>query len=335
VGVFPQNLTSSPQNEAHPAGKSDAEARDVLVLGSGVSGLTTAVCLADAGHTVRIRTAAMPQETTSRAAGAMWGSTFTGPADKVTGWAATSLQDFRMLAAQPDTGVAITSGTLASSSGAAPPPQMFPGIEIRPREPPEGFAAGFRVTLPVINMPRYLDYLVRRLTDAAIEIEQWPVSSLAEAANEAPIVVNCTGIGARELAGDSALLPVRGQHVVVENPGLDEFFMTEPFGPEWTSWFPHGDRVVLGSVAQEGDWDLKPRTADADRILEGCAALEPRLRDARVIEHQVGLRPMRDEVRVEIEQIGATRCVHNYGHGGNGVGLSWGCAREVVRLIGG
>lgn len=44
---------------------------------------------------------------------------------------------------------------------------------------------------------------------------------------------------------------------------------------------------------------------------------------------------MRDEVRVEVEQLGATRCVHNYGHGGTGVGLSWGCAREVVALIGG
>jgi D-amino-acid oxidase len=282
-----------------------------------------------------MRTAALPQETTSRAAGAIWGSTFAGPADKVTGWAAASLEDFRALAAQPDTGVAIASGTLASGSGGAPPPQMFPGVEIRPCDPPGGFAAGFRVTLPVIDMPRYLDYLVARLRDAAVEIEPRPVRSLTEAASEAPVVVNCAGLGARDLVGDPTLRPVRGQHVVVENPGLEEFFMTEPFGPTWTSWVPHGDRVVLGSVAQEDDWDLKPRAADAERILEGCAALEPRLRGARVLEQQVGLRPMRDEVRVQVEQLGATRCVHNYGHGGTGVGLSWGCAREVVALIGG
>jgi D-amino-acid oxidase len=279
----------------------DAGLPDVLVIGSGVSGLTTAVCLAEAGHAVRIRTAALPQETTSRAAGAIWGSTFAGPAEKVTDWAAASLEDFRALAAQPDTGVAIASGILASGSGKAPPPQMFPGIEIRPCDPPE--------------------------------IEPRPVRSLIEATSEG-IVVNCTGLGARDLAGDPALRPVRGQHVVVENPGLEEFFMTEPFGPAWTSWVPHGERVVLGGVAQEDDWDLKPRPADAARILEGCAALEPRLRDVRVLEHQVGLRPMRDEVRVQVEQLGPTRCVHNYGHGGTGVGLSWGCAREVVALIG-
>ena len=106
--------------------------------------------------------------------------------------------------------------------------------------------------------------------------------------------------------------------------------MTEPFGPAWTSWVPHGARVVLGGIAQEDDSDLKPREADAKRILEGCAALEPRFRDTRVVERQVGLRPARDEVRVQMEQLGDARCVHNYGHGETGVGLSWGCAREVA-----
>ena len=308
---------------------------EVLVIGSGVSGLTTALCLADAGHAVRIRTAALPQDTTSRSAGAMWGSTFAGPADKVGGWAAVSLAVFRELASRPETGVAMTSGTLASSGGEAPPPQVFPGVEVRSCEAPRGFAAGFRVTVPLIDMPRYLDHLVARLQTAGVGIELQPIASLAEAAREAPVVVNCAGLGARELVPDPALRPMRGQHVVVENPGLDEFFMTEPFGPAWTSWFPHGDRVVLGSVAQEDDWDPQPRESDAQRILEGCAALEPRLRDARVIEHQVGLRPMREAVRVEAEPLGGGRLVHNYGHGGTGVGLSWGCAREVVALVGG
>jgi D-amino-acid oxidase len=74
---------------------------DVVVIGSGVIGLTTAACLAEAGFSVRIRTAALPQETTSRVAGAMWGSTFAGPADKVEGWALASLHAFRELAEGP------------------------------------------------------------------------------------------------------------------------------------------------------------------------------------------------------------------------------------------
>jgi D-amino-acid oxidase len=150
--------------------------------------------------------------------------------------------------------------------------------------------------------------------------------------DDAPIVVNCAGLGARDLVPDPALSAMRGQHVVVENPGVSEFFMSEPFGETWTSFFPHGDRVVVGSVAQPGDEDLEPRDSDAERMLAGAAAVDPRLGEARVLEHQVGLRPMREAVRVEAEQRGATRVVHNYGHGGTGVGLSWGCAAEVVAL---
>ena len=304
------------------------------MIGAGVSGLTTALCLAEAGHAVRIRTAAPPQETTSRAAGAMWGSTFAGPADKVEGWASASLAAFRELARDPTSGVAIVSGTLAATGDTAPPPQMFPGVEVRRSEPPAGYAAGFRVTLPLIDMPRYLDHLAARVEAAGIPIELRPVESLAEAAGEAPVVVNCAGVGARDLAADPALRAVRGQHLVVENPGLDEFFMTEPFGPAWTSLFPHGDRLVLGSAAQEDDWDTAPRAEDAEAILDRAAAIEPRVRDARILEHQVGLRPARDVVRVEAQTLDTARLVHNYGHGGTGVGLSWGCARDVVALVG-
>jgi D-amino-acid oxidase len=302
------------------------------VVGAGVSGLTTAVCLVDAGYSVRIRTAELPPDTTSRVAGAMWGATFVGPAGKVEGWAEESLRAFTELAAEPNTGVRLASGMLASRGGQAPPPQMFPGVDVVPVAPPGGFEAAFRVTLPVVDMSRYLDYLTERLSSEGIEIELNPVTSLGEAAEEAPIVVNCTGVGARELAADPGVRPVRGQHVVVENPGVEDFFLTEPFPPAWTSWFPHGDRVLLGGVAQEDDWDLEPREADAEGILERCAAVEPRFRGAHVIEQQVGLRPARDVVRVEAERIGDATCVHNYGHGGSGVGLSWGCARDAVAL---
>jgi len=46
---------------------------DVLVVGAGVSGLTTAVCLAEAGRGVEIRADRLPPDTTSAVAGALWG----------------------------------------------------------------------------------------------------------------------------------------------------------------------------------------------------------------------------------------------------------------------
>ncbi len=77
-----------------------------------------------------------------------------------------------------------------------------------------------------------------------------------------------------------------------------------------------------------------PHGSDLSPVEARVRALEPRLRDAKVIEVVTGLRPDRPSVRVEAERLGAAWCVHNYGHGGNGVSLSWGCAREVVELAG-
>ncbi len=53
----------------------------------------------------------------------------------------------------------------------------------------------------------------------------------------------------------------------------------------------------------------------------------------KVRGHQVGLRPTRPAVRLEVERIGAARCVHNYGHGGSGVTLSWGSAFTATALL--
>ncbi|MFM7282729.1 MAG: FAD-dependent oxidoreductase [Planctomycetia bacterium] len=66
-------------------------------------------------------------------------------------------------------------------------------------------------------------------------------------------------------------------------------------------------------------------------IIERCARLEPGLRDATVLGTSVGLRPARSAVRLEPESSPAGRIVHNYGHGGAGVTLSWGCAQEVAQ----
>ena len=308
---------------------------DAVVVGAGVIGLTSAISLAEQGLAVTCWTAEPPRQTTSRVAGAMWGSTLAGPADKVTGWAEVSLEEFRRLGADADTGVRIATGVLASRRFAdPPPPDMFPGVELRPRaQCPEGFLAAFEVQVPLVDMPRYLDYLERRLRAVGAVIEIHRLRTLEEATAAAPVVVNCTGLGARELVPDPSLQPVRGQHVVVENPGIEEFFMEDPLGAERTSWFPHAEHVILGGIAQPGASDPEPDPEISAAILERCVALEPRLAGARVVEHQVGLRPGRESVRVEEQPLGRARCIHNYGHGGSGVGLSWGCAREVQETI--
>jgi D-amino-acid oxidase len=196
-------------------------------------------------------------------------------------------------------------------------------------ELPDGFVAGWRFVAPVLDMPSYLGYLRRRAEAAGVGISICRIRSLDEATGAAPIVVNCAGIGARELVPDPAVTPYRGQIVVVENPGITEFFVEESEPPLY--FIPHGPTAILGGTAQEGDDNTVPDPDVAAAIMDRCSRIEPRLRNARVIGHRVGLRPARPTVRIERESDG--RIVHNYGHGGAGITLSWGCASYVTTVL--
>ena len=322
-------------------------ATDALVIGAGVIGLTTAVCLAEDGLAVTIRTGHLPAQTTSAVAGAIWGPHLVEDSDRVRRWCAETLDVLAGLAGQPAAGIRLVSGTEAARSPAARPGSAGPLAafgDISPSPPgalPAGFVAGWRYTAPVVCMPVYLDYLLGRFCWAGGEISVDPVTTLAQAAAEtdAPVIVNCTGAGAGRLVPDPSLTPVRGQVVVVENPGLTEFFIGLPDpGHEISYLFPHADRVVLGGTEMAGDWSTEPRPETARRILRDCAAIEPRLAGARILGHRCGLRPVRPQVRLEAGPAGTASgpagrlLVHNYGHGGAGVTLSWGCARDAARL---
>lgn len=307
----------------------------VTVIGAGVSGLTTAVVLAEAGARVHVIAEDLPGRT-SLAAGAMWGPYLVEPKDKVDEWSQHSLKVFRSLASDPSTGVRITSGVEASRHADAPPEwaTALPGFQPCALDAlPPGFTTGYRFEVPLIDMPVYLAYLQTRLLATGATITRATVTDLDDSAL-GPVVVNCSGLGARKLATDNDLRPIRGQHVVVTNPGITEFFSEDTgTSPDLLCIYPHGDTVVLGGTAIDEQGDLDPDPAAVEGILRRCAAVEPRLAEARVLEHRVGARPTRAAVRVEAEHRPAGRTVlHNYGHGGAGVTLSWGCARDIHLL---
>jgi D-amino-acid oxidase len=159
------------------------------------------------------------------------------------------------------------------------------------------------------------------------------VRSLDDALATYPVVVNCTGMGARELVPDPAMIPIRGQVVRVENPGLSGFTVDAgDHGDDISYVIPRSRDVVLGGTAIAGSASVTPDPDAARRIIERCTALEPALRDAAVIAHAAGIRPGRSAVRVEAESRGGGVAVHNYGHGGSGVTISWGCAEEAALL---
>ena len=183
-------------------------------------------------------------------------------------------------------------------------------------------------------MPVYLEYLRARFERAGGTIEVSPVASLAGLAGAAPVVVNCSGAAAHDLVPDPAVVPVRGQVVIAANPGVEEFLISRDPEPPWIMYmFPHGDTILLGGTNEEGNWDTDPKPEVAERIVAGCTAIEPRLRGVEILGHRVGLRPLRPEVRLESEPLGDGVLWHNYGHGGAGISMAWGCAAEITRAV--
>ena len=146
--------------------------------------------------------------------------------------------------------------------------------------------------------------------------------------------MDCTGLGAAGLTGDDELVPVRGQVVLVGQVGVEQWLLAQSDPQALTYVVPRERTVVLGGTAHVGVTDLEPDAATAAAVVERCVALVPALRAAPVLGHRVGLRTTRSSVRLEAGALADGRpVVHDYGHGGAGVTLSYGCAADVVRLV--
>ncbi|MBP2585904.1 D-amino-acid oxidase [Streptomyces sp. PvR006] len=313
---------------------------DVIVVGGGVVGLTTAVTLAERGLRVRVWSRDEVTDTTSAVAGALWWPYRIEPEEAAGAWALASLRVYGELAADPErTGVRWVSGVHADTvlDGLGSWAREVPGLrQLAPEEVPGPYGVGLAARLPLIDMPVHLAWLRGRFETAGGVFERRAVSGFGEAAAAAPVVVDCTGLSARELAPDPGLRPVRGQLVLVENPGIEEWFTSADGGSRRTTYFfPQPGRLVLGGTAEEDDERTEPDPATAAAIVARCARVRPEIAGARVLGHRVGLRPARSGgVRIEAVPLpGGGRLVHHYGHGGAGVTVAWGCAERAAELV--
>lgn len=300
-------------------------------------GLTAAVRLQqEFGIRVHIWTADAPEDTVSSVAAALWYPYRAYPEAQVTEWGRSTYEQFALLSDEPATGVRMVPGIEVWRHPVPNPPwaESVPSLRrCRPDELPPGFQDGHLFTVPVANMRVYLGFLTACFAAAGGTLERRHIRSLHEAGAACPLVINCSGLGARTLVPDPEVFPIRGQIVRVKNPGIERFWLDEGHPNGVTYIVPRGEDCILGGTADEGVWDTAPDPAVGEQILRRCAELEPRLSDAEVLEHRAGLRPGRPAIRLEAEDFpDGTRVIHCYGHGGSGVTLSWGCADEVAVL---
>lgn len=311
----------------------------VAVLGAGISGLTTAITLIDAGCQVRIVAADPTETTTSYLAAAVWFPTHAGPPDRVAAWGGTT---YDVLAAQAARGVPGVVMRESLTLYREPPgrPDWADAVksvrEATSAELPPGYPHGLRSVVPMVEMPKYLPWLIEQYMGRGGQLERRRVGSLAEVADESTdAVVNCSGIASRDLVGDASVHPVRGQIVRVTNPGLTMSVRDEhhPAGRAYVH--PRSADCILGGTLEVNNWDTTVDLATSAAIIERCREIVPALREASVIEDLVGLRPGRPTVRVEedFSHDGHARILHNYGHGGSGITIGWGCAYDVADLL--
>ncbi len=303
----------------------------VIVVGAGVIGLSCAVRLREAGHDAHVLARDLPPETTSAVAAAIWYPYRALPHDRVLRWSTTTYAELTAIADR-DTGSGVTVrwGTELTRAKPGTPwwRDAVPTVEAL-RDVPAGYGGGWRLQVPVADMSAYLPWLVAQLEALGGTLTRTWLSALPDEG----VVVNCSGLSSRALVSDPSVFPVRGQVVLVEQTGLDEWLLEQSDEAKLTYVVPREQVVVVGGTAVEHDYDPRPDPEVARAVLDRATRLVPALAGARVVGHRVGLRPARASVRLETVRGERGAVVHCYGHGGAGVTLSWGCADDVVREV--
>jgi D-amino-acid oxidase len=350
----------------------------VLVIGAGVSGLTTALCLRQKGMQVTVVAEKFAPQIVSVVAGALWEWP---PAvcgfhldqqslERSKQWCMVSYEKFFELAYNEQTGVFIRPVTFYFRYEVQTNPQArhkmeeiqshVRGFHHDPSLIAEhqvnqniGLKDAYRHLAPMIDTDTYMSWLFDQVREAGCTILTRRIDGdLREQERQlkqrfgVDAIVNCSGLGARELAKDN-VYPLRGALIRVKNDGSSMPRITEAHtvphetGEEQDLVFivPRGkNKLILGGLTEPHEWSTDITLENYLPIrdmLHRCLEFLPILKQAYIdLDYPicVGLRPLRNE-NVRLEQEAGTQIIHNYGHGGSGVTFSWGCAQEVAEQM--
>ncbi|KAI7895817.1 uncharacterized protein EV154DRAFT_493866 [Mucor mucedo] len=331
--------------------------KKVNVIGSGVIGLTSALLLQERGYEVTIIASEFPGEQhaeyTSPSAGARWKTLAPNSDLRLQRHDAVSFKFFWELAKSNagNSGIMVVSAFDYYEEEATkdqldpwwktvvPTFQMIDRAEL-----PKGISFGYYYTTVVINPLVYLPWLMNQFLNLGGLCQRQTVHDLSDVITGVDIVVNCTGIRAKELTHDASLIPTRGHNVLVKAPHIRKT-MSMVRKKNYTYVIPRTDgTVILGTTKDEhgnaAEVNEKTTLDILQRATQCCPELSPDgVQSMQVLENIVGYRPTRkggpriqNEFYVSKEGK-KTLITHNYGHGGSGYQSSWGSCQEAVRLV--
>lgn len=309
--------------------------KNIAIIGAGISGMSTAYLLKDEGYGITIYAKAFSPNITSNKAAAFWFPYHIRNDQRGVGWCNTSYEYYKSFATMPETGISMQHLIKALRENLEDEDPIW--IDFMPAgslrvmaetELQQGIAKGYDITVPLIETQIFLPYLQQQLTQSGVKFIEKEITDLNDLAHDYDIVINCSALGARQLCNDNTVIPVRGQvALLAPKEGMNIYLDNE----EPLYVVPRQDAIIVGGTYEEMVATETTEPATIERLLNNAYKVFPGLKQQEVIGSWAGLRPYRPEIRLEREP--GANIIHNYGHGGSGFTLSFGCAEEVKNII--
>lgn len=309
--------------------------KNIAIVGAGISGMSSAFLLKDKGHEITIFAKAFSPHITSNRAAAFWFPYHIRNDKRGIKWCRQSYAFYLHMADQPYTGISMQKLVKVLRKGVKEEEAVWvdfmpPGSMrvMQPNELSEDMAIAYEVQVPLIETQIFLPFLQSSLESSGVKFIEKAIESLEELTFTFDVVINCSALGSRSLCNDDTIIPVRGQ-VGLLAPSDKMFIYLENEKPLYI--VPRKDAVIVGGTYEEGIETDETEPATIDRLLNNAYEAFPFLKQQKILGSWAGLRPYRKEVRVEAET--GTRIIHNYGHGGSGFTLAFGCAGDVANMV--
>ncbi|REE24815.1 D-amino-acid:oxygen oxidoreductase (deaminating) [Winogradskyella pacifica] len=306
----------------------------VTVVGSGIVGLTSAIILQEKGLEVTIVAKERFDDTLSSKVGAIWFPFEIEPKEKTNTWASLAYERYQN-DLEPKNGVAFIPFLTAYNNYSNNDwTQTLPKETVRkakPSELPKGIKTAFISIVPLAEPRLYLPYLFEKFIKNGGHFEEREIKDLKELAALNTLVINCTGLGAKNLCNDEDLQPMRGQILRCKKMNTPSFADSTKKGA-LSYIINRSNDCVIGGTDYENDWNRNVEASDTTLILNRLNTIGYNENPPEILEEIVGLRPKRRCVRFEFDDT-FRNIFHNYGHGGAGFTVAWGCGIELGELL--